>query len=66
MKRRTFFRTGLSSGVFITVFGFKRVTPSRTNHTTQSHPYHKLRRLAKEYGGEFGEVVVEIENLEQY
>ena len=58
MKRRTFIKTGLSSGIFLTGVGVQRAIQTRTLPPTQSDRERMLRRLARTYGGEFGEVVM--------
>jgi|GEM_PF-5618878 len=55
IERRTFLRTGLSGGVFLSVFGFlKPSTPSSSTSGRQSDSLPRLRRIAMKYGGEFG------------
>ena len=58
MERRTFIKTGLGSGIFLTGVGIPGRAQARTRLPIQSDRQRKLRRLAGKYGGEFGGVVL--------
>ena len=72
IKRRKFLKTGLVSGAFIAAFPVRKLFSFPTllsdtcqkSHNILPREYHeRLLDIALKYGGEFGEVSVEMESI---